>query len=149
MCPIREHEVNGKPVYVVPSDYGLNNSDGRIGEPIPSESGAPESAPEDTPASVDEAGVRMVRHHRGRSDISVSFLHLTEACQGTFTALKGGPLEGYTVTLSCALTSTKYADLIRMLETTPSTPGKTVSVVVKFEPTTPNLVPSTIAPSTS
>jgi len=130
MCPrIREHTVNGKSEYVVPSESGLNLSDGRIGEPIP----------------LEETGAQMVRHHKGLSTISVSTLLMTQELPGTFCALKREDLEGYTVTLSCDLTSASYAALISMLETTPSMVGPGVSVAVVFEPTTPNLVPQDTA----
>jgi len=146
MCEkIREHSVNGRTEFVVPSESGLDVSDGRIGEPIPSESDAPETVPEPMPIKV--AGARVVRHHKGLSDISVSLLHVTEERPGSFVALKREGLVGYTVTLSCDMTSTQYAALISTLETTPSGGGGNVTVGLDFEPMTPNLVQPDTAPS--
>ena len=115
-----------------PLESGLADSNGPTGEPLPSEG----------------SGVRMVRRHHGLSTISVSSLILTERVPGTFVALKGVGLGEYTVTLSLGLTSTQYAALIATLEQQPGTPGGNVSVGVKFEPTTQNLVPQDTAPST-
>ncbi len=128
-------------------ENGLTDSPGPTGPPSHSELDAPDIAPATIPEIADEDGVSLVRHHKGLSSIQASFLHLSEACPGTFSALRRGALDGYTVTLSCNLTSTEYAALVQTLETTPSTVGESVSVALKFEPMTPNLVPPTTAPN--
>jgi len=115
-----------------PSGNGSTDSPGPIGEPSPS----------------DPRGATLARHHKGLSTISVSSLLLKESAPAIFYALKREALEGYMVTLSCVLTSSEYGSLIRMLETPPGIVGVNASVGVKFEPTTPNLVPPSIAPST-
>jgi len=144
MCPenIRSHIVNGKSEFVVPSESGLEVSDGRIGEPIPSESDAPETA--SFPTSIKAVGEPVVRLHQGLSDISVGFLTEILECPATFVASKKDALAGYTVTLSCAMTNSQYASLVTAL----STPGKAATVDVAFEPTTPNLVQQDTAPNT-
>jgi len=114
------------------SENGLGTSPGPIGEPS-------HSAPD---------GETMVRLHQGLSTISVStLLDLTE-CPGTFVASKRGALDGYTVTLSCALTSSQYGQLVEMLSNTPVQTGAGVSVGLKFAPMTPNLVQLDTAQST-
>jgi len=127
-------------------ENGSGSSPGLTGEPLPSESDAGTDADGITP--INGAGVRMVRRHQGLTDMSVSSLCLAEKLPGTFVALKREGLDGYTVMLSCALTSSEYASVISTLETMPSMLGRPVSVGVRFEPTTPNLVPPDTAPST-
>lgn len=95
----------------------------------------------------DPAGATLARHQKGLSTISAGSLILIEECPGTFSALKRGALEGYTVTLSCDLTSSDYAGLLATLGNSPSGPGKSVSVAVKFEPMTANLVQHSTAQS--
>jgi len=147
MCEkIKEHVVNGKKEYVVPSENGLDVSDGRIGEPLPSESDAWKTA--DIPIVTNEAGASLVRHHKGLTDISASSLWVAEETPGTFSVLKREGLEGYMVTLSCVLTSSQYAALIATLESTPTRSGRGVSVAVEFAPMTPNLVQPITAEST-
>jgi len=113
-----------------------------------SENGSAASlGPTGEPSPSGQHLVSMVRQHKGLSDISVSSLLVMDKCPATFTALKLDALDGYTVTLSFGLTSSQYGDLISMLEANASLDGDNVSVGVKFEPTTPNLVPQDTAPS--
>jgi len=118
MCP--ENEMDEKS-----SENGLAGSLGPTGELSPS----------------GQLGARLVRHHKGVSDILVGSLLIENLVPATFSALKVEDLEGYTVTLSFGLTSTRYAELISRLETSAGMLGENVSVGVKFEPMTPNLVP--------
>jgi len=146
MCEkIREHVVNGKSEFVVPSESGSDISDGRIGEPIPSESDAPPTAAVLT--DIDVAGAQLVRHHKGLTDILVGSLMIAQEAPATFSALKLAALGGYTVTLSCVLTSSQYGALIATLEMGTIGLGESGSVGVDFEPTTPNLVPQDTAQS--
>jgi len=116
----------------------------------PSEAGStPSHGPTGEPSLSERLGEQTVRLHQGLSTISASSFILKEGLPATFVALRKGPLDGYTVMLSCALTSSEYGELVRMLEVTHSMLGESVSVGVKFEPTTPNLVQPTTAPSTS
>ncbi len=126
------------------SEYGLTASNGPTGPPSPSGPDAPETA-EPTTATV-VAGVKMVRHHKGRATISTGFLRLfQESSPATFIASREGPLgDAYMVTLSLELDVGQWAQLLGLL----TMPGENVSVVVAFDPTTPNLAPSTTAPST-
>jgi len=112
-------------------ENGLTDSPGPTGEPSLSE----------------PIGARAVRVHKGLSDISVASLLIEGSAPATFVALKREGLEGYMVTVSSALTSSKYAALIGRLERTPGIAGESVSVGVTFEPMTPNLVPPSTAPS--
>jgi len=115
------------------SESGSTDSTGLIGEPLP----------------LERLGAKMVRAHRGLSTISAGgFLLNVQELPGTFTALKRAGEEGYTVTLSCDLTSSYYAVLIANLERTLSTPGAHVSVAVEFVPSTPNEAPPSTAQST-
>ncbi len=131
MCLIPDHP-DQLPLPLKLSDNGSTDSRGPTGEPSPSA----------------ELSDLMVRLHHGVSDISVGSLLIQTIAPGTFVALKAGPLDGYTVTLSFALTSSYYATLIEALERTSGIAGENVSVAVKFEPTTQNLAQSTTAPST-
>jgi len=113
------------------------------------ETGSTDShGPTGQPSPLESHGARLVRQHQGVSTTSVGSLILTEGRPGSFAALKRGHLDGYMVTLSCVLTSSEYGSLIKMLETTPGIAGENASVVVRFEPMTPNEVPPTTAPST-
>jgi len=114
------------------SETGSPNSDGLTGGPSP----------------LEERGARLVRHHRGLFDISVGSLLIENLVPGTFVALRRGALDVYMVTLSFALTNTRYGEIISRLESTSGVAGENVTVGVTFEPTTPNLVPPTTAPST-
>lgn len=114
------------------SATGSKNSTGPTGAPSLS-------------ARLSEMAVRV---HQGLSHMSVASLSLTHDVPGTFTALKKEGLDGYTVMLSCALTSTQYAALIAALEGPQIVLGGGASVELEFEPLTPNLVPPTIALST-
>jgi len=114
-----------------PSDNGSTDSPGPTGPPSLS-------------AQLSEMTVRL---HQGLSHLSVASLNVTEDVPGTFTALKRADLGGFTVMLSCALTSSQYAALIARLEGGPTALGENVSVELAFEPLTPNLVQPTTAPS--
>jgi len=115
----------------------------------PSESGStPSPGPTGPPSLSDRLSDMTVRLHQGLSHMSVGSLSATRDIPGTFAALKKGGLDGYTLMLSCALTSTEYGALIAALEGPPTVLGESVSVALEFVPTTPNLVPPTTAPST-
>lgn len=120
--------------------------------PLPLEHSATGSkdspGPTGEPSLSERLGELTVRLHQGLSTISAGFSMGKLECPGTFTALKRGDLGGYTVMLSCYLTSSNYSALIAMLETTPTLDGASVTVDVTFEPMTPNLVPPTTVPST-
>jgi len=131
MCPVTEHP-DQLPLPLGPSVNGSTASPGPIGEPSP----------------LERLGARLARHHKGLSTISLGISTVQRECPGTFSALRKGGLEGYTVTLSCDLTSSQYADLIATLERNVTLDGGGVTVDVEFEPMTPNLVPPTTAPST-
>jgi len=130
MCPQTKHPQQ-LPAPPEPSGIGSGDSTGHTGAPSLSE-------------KLSELTVRL---HQGLSTISVGLLIERKECPATFTALKRGDLGGYTVMLSCVLTSSEYADLISLMETAPTLDGETASVDVKFVPMTPNLVPPTTAPS--
>jgi len=100
------------------------------------------------PSLSDQLSEMTVRLHRGVSHLSVASLSLTQDVPATFTVLKLGALAGYTVMLSCGLTSLQYGALIVALEGPATELGDGASVGLEFEPTTPNLVRPTIAPST-
>jgi len=131
MSPIQEHP-DQLPLPLESSGSGSMNSNGPTGLPLRS----------------DSSGARMVRHHKGLTDMLVGSLKVNQEGLGIFTALKRDGLEGFIVTLSCALTNSEYATLVSTLEARPLTLGENASVAVRFEPTTPNLVPATTAPST-
>jgi len=116
-------------------------------EPSANGSGAT-NGPTSEPSLSGRLSEMTVRLHRGLSHLSVTGLTLTEDVPGTFTALKRADLDGFTVMLSCALTSSQYAALISNLEGGPTALGENASVGVVFEPSTPNLVRPTIALST-
>lgn len=101
------------------------------------------------PSRLESDGATPVRLHQGLSTISVSSFLMKEDVPATFVALKREHLAGYMVTLSCVLTNMEYGILIDSLERSAGIVGESVSVGVKFEPTTPNLVQPTTAPSTS
>jgi len=131
MCPLPMHPDQLPLIPSKPSQDGLRTSPGPIGGPSLSE-------------QLSEMTVRL---HQGLSHISVGSLTLTKDVPGTFTALKREDLGGYTVMLSCALTSSQYAALIAALEGPPTALGENASVAVEFEPLTPNLVPYDIVVS--
>ena len=113
------------------------------------ENGSTDSpGPTGEPSRSDRLSERTVRLHQGLSHLSVASLSLTRDVQGTFTALKRGDSDGYTVMLSCALTSTEYAALLAALEGSPTALGQPVSVELEFAPMTPNLVRYDIVVST-
>jgi len=126
------------------SATGSPNSTGHPGEPSPSDPDAPETVSRSTYANG--VGVSMVRRHNGRFTISVGLLTCYRDLEpATFIVLKGGALgDALTVTLCCELTRSQWQSLERAL----TMPGDSGSVVVKFEPTTENLVPPTTSPST-
>jgi len=137
MCPKQEH-----PDWV---SHGASGTERQL----PSESGStPSPGPTGERSLLANVSESTVRRHRGLSTISVSTWLVTEDLPASFTVLKRGDLGGYMVMLSCVMTSSEYSTLIAMLETRPSMVGKTVTVGVEFEPTTPNLVQPTTAPST-
>jgi len=117
---------------------GSPDSNGPPGGLSPSDQDAPDTAP--STMNTSEGGVRMVRRHNGRFTISAGLLtHLKGLESGTFIVLSGvGSAGAHTVTLSCELTRAQWHQLERAL----IMPGGTGTVAVRFEPTTPNLVPS-------
>jgi len=133
-----------KPTDEPPSGNGSPDSTGRPGGPSPSDPAAPDIAPLNM--STKAGGVRMVRHHRGRSTISVGLLTRFQDLEpASFIALSGvGSAGVHTVTLSLELTRVQWESLERAL----TMPGSNVSVAVSFEPTTENLVPLITSPST-
>lgn len=88
-----------------------------------------------------------VRLHKGVFDISVGSSLIENLVPGTFSVLKRDRLEGYMVTLSFVLTSTRYAEIISRLETSSGIAGENVTVGARFEPMSQNLVPPTTAQS--
>jgi len=121
------------------SGNGLADSTGHPGEPSPSDPVAPDIAPKTT--STRAGGVRMVRHHRGRSTISVGLLtRFPDLEPASFIVLSGaGSGDALTVTLSCELTRVQWESLERALTIV----GSNALVDVSFAPTTENLVPLT------
>lgn len=115
----------------------------------PSETGSTSShGPTGQPSLSERLSELTVRLHQGVAHLSVASLSVTHDVPGTFTALKREALEGYTVMLSCGLTSSQYLALINALERHSIEIGEGVSVGLEFEPMTPNLVPPTTAPNT-
>jgi len=113
-----------------------------------SETGStPSPGPTGEPSLSAQLSEMTVRLHHGVSHLSVASLSMTHDIPGTFTALKRGALEGYTLMLSCGLTSSQYAALINALERVSTDLGSGVSVALEFEPMTPNLAPYITAPS--
>ena len=137
MCPQYKLTPSGKQCLIdgtpplEPSDNGSTDSHGQTGPPSLSA----------------QLSALTVRLHRGLSHLSVGSLTMTGDVPGTFTALKQADSEGFTLMLSCALTSSQYAALIAALEGPPTALGESVSVGVEFEPLTPNLAQPTTAPS--
>jgi len=144
MCPITEHPDQ------LPLQFD-RRSGARQGEGC--RSGLSATGSKDSPGPTGEPSLSerlsemAVRLHQGLSSILVGSLTLTDECPATFTALKRVDLGGYTVMLSCVLTSSQYSALIAAMETTSVVDGRSATVEVKFEPLTPNLVPPTTAPS--
>jgi len=135
MCPEKD------PLQLDLEDY--------VHPPLPWEAGwTPSNGATGEPSRSGPGSVRLVRQHQGLSTISAGSLIVGEKLQAIFSASKGEGSDEYMVTLSCVLTSTRYAALVAGLETTPGLVGTTVSVGVKFEPTTPNSVQPSTAPST-
>jgi len=139
MCPITEHPDQ------LSLPFRKNNP-----LPEPSESGStPSPGPTGGHSLSATLSALTVRLHKGLSHMSVGSLSLTHDVPGTFTALKRDDLGGYTLMLSCALTSSQYAALIAALEGPSTALGESVSVGLEFVPMTPNLAPPSTAPSTS
>jgi len=149
MCPKSEHPhqlrlpLNDETPPSSLSEIGSQLSDGPIGEHSRSESDAPKTVSANT--AMKAAGVSLVRRHQGLAIISTGFLTRFTDRPATFIALREDHGAGEVmVTLSIKLPLDQW----KRLEGALITPGTNGSVVVKFDPTTPNEAPPTTSAST-